>query len=257
MKRHTHAFTLVELLLALTISSILILLLVNVVSGALNVWEQGRNQIDTLANSRQALGRIADEIRGAVASPAPNQIEFSENISGLQGTTAPQSAISENFFFVAPYPNAASGDLCVIAYRHNSDTHELQRAFLDSQNAWNGAPQYQASGYNFQGASNKWPDGSTQWRTVAQGVLEFEIQSYSQAVLDSASPTPAPVDWSSTATAPMTGNTPRQVTIRMKVIDDRALAKMAGLSPGNAVYDRIVNRSAREFTASVMLSAPH
>jgi len=116
---------------------------------------------------------------------------------------------------------------------------------------------YKSGGYNFQGASNKWPDGSTQWRTVAQGILEFEIQSYSQAALDSASPTPAPVDWDSTGGAPMTGNTPREVIIRMKVVDDRALAKMAGLSSGNAVYDRTVKRSAREFTASVMLAAPH
>jgi type II secretory pathway pseudopilin PulG len=246
MKRRAQAFTLVELLLALVISLILILLLVNVVSAALNVWEQGRNQIDTLANARQVLGRIADEIKGAIASPAPNQIEFSENVSGLQGTTAPQSAISENFFFVVPYPNSAAGDLCVVAYRHNSDTHELQRAFADSQSAWNGAPKYRSTGYP-----------NLLWRTVAQGVLEFEIQSYSQAALDSASPTPAPVDWSSTGGAPMTGNTPREVVIRIKVIDDKALAKITGLSSGNALYDRIVNRSAREFTASVMLSAAH
>jgi prepilin-type N-terminal cleavage/methylation domain-containing protein len=249
MKRRVKGFTLTELLVALAISAVLILLLVNVVAAALNAWQQGRNQIDTLASARQALGRITDEIKGAVASAAPNQIEFSENVPALPGTTAPVPDTSENVFFVAPYPNSASGDLCVIAYWHNNATHELQRMFFDSQNAWNAAQKYRSGGYS----SLQW-----RWRTVARGVLEFEIQSYSQSDLDSASPTPTPAQWNSVSgTAAMLGNTPREVVIRMKVIDEKALARIAGLSAGNAVYDRIVNQSAREFTASVLLSAAH
>jgi type II secretory pathway pseudopilin PulG len=243
VKRPAHAFTLVELLLALVITSVLVLVLVNVVSAALNVWEQGRNQIDTLSNARQVLGRIADELKGAVAAPAPNQVEFSENVAALG---ASQDQKSENIFFVAAYPNLAAGDLCVIAYRHNVATHELQRGFVDSVNAWNGTPKYRSTGYP-----------SLVWRPIAQGVLEFEIQSYSQADLDSsAAPTPVPVPWTSTGAAPMLGNTPREVVIRIKVIDEKAMARIAGLAPGNPVYDRVITRSAREFTASVLLSAP-
>lgn len=247
MKDRVTGFTLLELLLALAISSILIVLLVNVVAAALNVWEQGRNQIDTFANSRQALGRIVDEIKGAVASPAPNQVEFSENLAALQGSNSPQPTTSENIFFVAPYPNSASGDLCAIAYRLNTDTHELQRAFVDSQTAWtSGAPKYQVAGY-----------ANLQWRTVAAGVLEFEIQSYSQADLDQ-SPTPTPAaSWNSiSGGSVMVGNIPRQVVIRIKVVDDRTLAKLVGLAPGNPIYDRLVNRAARGFTSSVMLTVP-
>jgi len=242
MQRRSNGFTLAELLVALAITTVLVLLLVNVVSAALNIWEHGRNQIDTLANARQVLSRISDEIKGAIAAPAPNQIEFSENVSAL-GTS--QTQTSENIFFVAPYPNSASGDLCVIAYRHNATTHELQRAFVDSQNAWTGAPKYQSGGYS-----------NLQWRTVAQGVLEFEIKSYSQQDLDAATLPSPPPDWNSmSGGAPMTGNTAREVVIRIKVIDDKALAKIAGLSAGNTLYDRIITRSAREFTTSVMLSA--
>jgi hypothetical protein len=171
-----------------------------------------------------------------------------ENVAGLQGTTASQQKTSENIFFIAAYPNSAPGDLCVIAYRHNTDTHQLQRAFVASQNAWSGTPRYQAAGY-----------ANLQWRVVAEGVLEFEIQSYSQQDLDnSGSPPPAPADWNSASGSPaMLGNTPREIVVRMKVIDERSLAKVAALSPGNAVYDRIVNRRAREFTANIMLSAAH
>lgn len=267
MKNRVNAFTLVELLLALAITSILIVLLVNVVSAALNVWEQGRNQIDTFAVARQTLGRIADEIKGT--SAATNQVEFSENLTVTPFVTGgpspapnpqptPQLTKSENIFFVTSYPNSTAGDLCVIAYRHididqnpqPNNSHTLQRAFLNSQSAWNGGAvtRYRSNGYT-----------SLDWRTVARGVLEFEIQSYSQQDLDNAtSPSPTPADWNSVSGAStMLGNTPREVVVRMKVIDDRALAKVTGLSPGNAVYDRIVNRAAREFTASIMLPAPH
>ena len=55
----------------------------------------------------------------------------------------------------------------------------------------------------------------------------------------------------------MSGNTPRQIIVRIKVVDDRTLTKLAGLAPGNATYDRLVTRGARQFTASVMLPPPH
>jgi prepilin-type N-terminal cleavage/methylation domain-containing protein len=271
MKQRTAGFTLVELLLALVITSILVVLLVNVVSAALNIWQQGRNQIDTLANARQVLGRIADELQGA--SAATNQIEFSENLTVTPFTTGgptptpnpqptPQQGRSENIFFVAPYPNSAPGDLCVIAYRHididqnpePNNSHTLQRAFLHSQNAWNGGAvtRYRSNGYT-----------AFEWRTIARGVLEFEIRSFSQQDLDSAgSPTPTPTptlpDWNSVSgTSAMLGNTPRQVVIRMKVIDDKALARIGTLLPGNAQYDRVVNQSSRDFSVTVNLLPAH
>ena len=55
----------------------------------------------------------------------------------------------------------------------------------------------------------------------------------------------------------MIGNTPRRITLRMKVVDDKTLPKLAGLSPGNSTYDRVVNRAAREFTRDVTLPVPH
>lgn len=250
MSKRDSAFTLMEMLVALAITSLLVVLLVNVVSAALTVWEQGRNQIDTFANARQVLGRIADEISGAIAAPAPRPVEFSENLPSIQGTTAPLAVASENIFFVAPYPNINSGDLCIIGYRHNADTRTLERGFIDSGVAWKSgnATRYQSSTYS----SSDW-----QWRTIANGVLEFEIQSYSQTDLDSASPTPTPIaSWTSTSSSPV-GNAPREVIIRIKVIDDRTLVKLTGLSPGNATYDRLVNRAARQFAASVMLPPPH
>ena len=251
--KSTRGFTIVELLVALAITTLLVVLLVNVVSATLSVWEQGRSDRH-LCQCTANPGRIADEIAGAIASPSPRQVEFSEDLSTIQRNTVPIPTTSENIFFVAPYPNSNAGDLCVIAYRHNNDTHTLERGFIQSQIAWkNGAPtKYQSSAYS----SPDW-----QWRVVAEGVLEFEIQSYSQADLDASpapSPTPTPTSSDSiNGGAPMAGNTPRRVTIRIKVVDDKTLPKLVGLSPGNATYDRLVTRAAREFTRDVVLPATH
>jgi prepilin-type N-terminal cleavage/methylation domain-containing protein len=250
VNKPTRAFTLLELLLAMAITSILVVLLVNVVSATLSVWAQGRNRIDTFSSARQILDRIADEIKGARATP--NQIEFSENVTFTEGPTFVANT-SENIFFVAPYPNISAGDLCVIAYRHNATTHELQRAFKDSQAAWlpSAATRYRMAGYGFT---------ASDWRTIASGVLEFEIQSYSQQDLDSGvSPSPTPADtWSSVSGIPiMTGNTPREVRLRIKVFDDRTLARLNVLPPGSSTYNQLVNSAAREFTADIMLLPPH
>lgn len=234
----------------MAITSILVVLLVNVVSATLSVWAQGRNRIDTFSSARQILDRIADEIKGARA--APNQIEFSENVTFSEGPTA-VAKTSENIFFIAPYPNIPAGDLCVIAYRHNATSHELQRAFKDSQMAWlpSAATRYRMAGYTF---------AASDWRTIASGVLEFEVQSYSQQDLDSAvSPSPTPADsWNSVSGVPtMIGNTPRQVKLRIKVVDDRTLVKLNLFSAGSSAYNQLVDRSAREFIANVRLLPPH
>ena len=86
MTKRARAFTLVELLVALAITSILVVLLANVVSAALGAWQQGRNRLDTFSNARQLIGRIQDEITASIA--AKDRIEFVENDSSLS-TSSP------------------------------------------------------------------------------------------------------------------------------------------------------------------------
>jgi prepilin-type N-terminal cleavage/methylation domain-containing protein len=242
MRRRSAGFTLAELLVALAITSLLVLLLGNVVSAALRVWQQGRNRLDTFANARFILNQIGDEIVGASAQQG--RIQFVENYSFSSGPTAIATS-SENVFFVAPYPNDKAGDLCVVAYGLDANTHQLQRAFKDSDQAWTAGPssRYRAAGY----------DGTLEWRVIANGVLEFEIQSYSQQDM-AVSPPPAPAAaWDSESGASaMAGQTPRRIVIRLKVVDDKTAVTLATLTPGPA-YNRLVQEKAREFSLDVSL----
>lgn len=237
MRRQRLGFTLVELLVALAITSMLVVLLTSVVNATLSAWAQGRNRLDTFANARRLIGRIQDEISAAIA--AKDRIEFVENSAALAGSTAPVPKTSENVFFVTPYVNSGSGDLCVIAYRHDAAAHRLERAFKNSSDAWAAGPtaRYKLSAYA----------GNMTWKTVAEGVMEFEIASYSQADIDK---NQAPADtWDSTAAGgtAMEGKTPRRIVLRLKVVDDRTLVRLATMTASSPAYNATLTAAARDF----------
>lgn len=244
--RRSGAFTLVELLVALAITVVLVLLLTSVVAATLGAWSQGRNRLDTYSNARQILGRIGDELRGAVANPAVSgsQIQFVEN-AALGAVPSPTPGTAENIFFVTPYPNLGAGDLCTIAYALDPTTHELKRALRSSDQVWADptASRYQVAGHTYVG---------TDWHVIATGVLQFELQCYSQNDLDNNLSPSTTWDSESSSTF-MIGKAPRRIVIRLQVVDDRTLAQLAGMAVGSAPYNAIVLRSARPFTADVSL----
>jgi hypothetical protein len=248
--RRLAAFTLAELLVALAITVLLVLLLTSVVAATLGAWNQGRNRLDTYASARQILGRLCDELKGAVANPAVggSQIQFVEN-AALGAVPSPTPGTAESVFLVAPYPNLGAGDLCTIAYALDSTTHELKRAFRSSDQVWGdpAASRYQVSGHTYT---------STDWHVTAKGVLEFELRCYSQNDLDTNVDPPA-MTWDSESTnSNMVGKAPRRIVIRLQVVDDRTLAKLAGMTAGSAPYTALVLRTARQFTADVSLPPP-
>ena len=97
--RRSTAFTLVELLVALAITVVLVLLLTSVVAATLSAWTQGRNRLDTSSKARQVLGRLSDELKGAIANSAVggSQIQFVEN-AALGGVPVPTPGMAENVF---------------------------------------------------------------------------------------------------------------------------------------------------------------
>lgn len=240
MKR-LQAFSLVELLIAVAVTSILVVLLTSAVGAALAVWQQGRGRIDVSSTTRQVLQRITDELTGVVA--IRDRAQFVENVSSLSSAGGfPTEGIAENVFFIAPIPNLRNGDLCVVAYRLNSDSLELQRGFLDSEQSWGagGAPRYMAASYE---------TSALNWRTVATGIVEFELRAYSQQALDTNAPhTPT---WNSQTN----GAGPRRLKVRLRAVDEAALARLRTFQRGSSAYNRTLQESAREFSADIALSS--
>lgn len=247
--KQSSAFTLVELLVAFAITVVLVLLLTSVVAATLGAWTQGRNRLDTSSKARGILDRLTDELKGATANLAVSgsRIQFVENAT-LGGVSSPTPGATENLFFVAPHPNPGPGDLCAIAYSLDADSHELKRAFRSSDQVWadpaNG--RYQVAGYTYT---------STDWHVIATGVVQFELQCFSQNDLDN-NLTPA-YTWDSGSTDVfMAGKAPRRIVLRVQVVDDRATTQLAGMTVGSEPYKFIVQRSVQQVSTEVSLPPP-
>jgi hypothetical protein len=246
MKR-ARAFTLVELLVAMAVSMVLIAALLGLLSGTLSMWERGRGTMTSFSSARFLLERISDECTGVMVRAGG--MEFAENLEAdafTAGATQPVGGISESLFAVTPYLNHQAGDLCVIAYRHNRGAATLERAFVPSADAWGagGGGRYRSSGY-----------AALEWRTVARGIIEFEIRAFTESEVNASAATPALAGWAS-ENATRTehyGKRPARIVVRLVMADDKTLSRLSGIAPGDPKYTEFVRRNAREFVSEVDL----
>ncbi|HEX8295610.1 MAG TPA: prepilin-type N-terminal cleavage/methylation domain-containing protein, partial [Chthoniobacteraceae bacterium] len=63
---HKRAFTLVELMLALAVTGLLVVVLINIANTTSNAWLSGEAQAESYANARGSINLMAREIKGAV-----------------------------------------------------------------------------------------------------------------------------------------------------------------------------------------------
>ena len=61
-----RAFTLVEMMVAMAVTAVLVLLLVNVTGTVSNAWKRGETQAESSSNARGALGMMSRELKSAL-----------------------------------------------------------------------------------------------------------------------------------------------------------------------------------------------
>ena len=62
----SRAFTLVEMMVAMAVTAVLVLLLVNVTGTVSNAWKRGESQAESSSNARGALGMMSRELKSAI-----------------------------------------------------------------------------------------------------------------------------------------------------------------------------------------------
>lgn len=273
MKRHPSkwtnrralGFTLLELLVSISILLLLSSLLFTAFNQASKAWLQAENQVDTFQEARAALDFMAKELSQAIVT---TNIQFLANVNSLA--------------FVAPVSTSAGdgGDLVQVVYRLNyvppgADTDStgiggnnappqklLRRTAVfnsTSANCWNygrGQP-CGVSPWNFYSQGKNWPEISDQSRTV---VLAENIASINFMFTYTNDPSIAPVPyWISTPLgangvwcdeinncvdftlgsqeaqeeAAMTNHAPLGVLITIGAIDARAAARLTPIVMAN------------------------
>ena len=115
------AFTMLELLVAMTLMAILLALLLNMVDGATKLWRVNENRVDSYREARAALGVMTRDLQNALTAPS-NGGQFLLNAAVM--TNLPASAVKNSnsaVFFLAALPLKAQeasnkSDVCQVGY---------------------------------------------------------------------------------------------------------------------------------------------
>jgi type II secretory pathway pseudopilin PulG len=122
------SFTLVELLVAITITVLIVTLLSTVFTAAGKQWRASDQRIDSFRDARAALQVIARDLGRADTNGDPQMLTLSD----IDST----SNYAKEAFAVTPIPNDGKSDLCAVGFYCTWDaaskTYTLKRLFRNS-----------------------------------------------------------------------------------------------------------------------------
>jgi prepilin-type N-terminal cleavage/methylation domain-containing protein len=165
---HRPGFTLIEVLIAITILAFLVVVLASLVSGVSRAWTQGEQQVSQFQDGRAILELISRELSQAAISPS---LQF---VHDPDLNRTPQRGNSDCIFWIGPGPSTASGSLSEIGY-YLSDNFELKRFYVPPTDGTNYA--VFTAGYQPTDTGALWVTNfirnSSLVTTVSGGVLGF------------------------------------------------------------------------------------
>ena len=108
LSKKSSAFSLLELLVAVSILSILLVILLNIVQGATSLWRTSENKVEAYREARAALQVISSDVKNIL--PTTNSNFFRTNLTN-----------SPNLGFLATLPISSQNtdslsDICTIGY---------------------------------------------------------------------------------------------------------------------------------------------
>ena len=122
------SFTLVEILVAISITVLIVTLLASVFTAASKQWQASDQRIDSFRDARAALQVITHDLNRADTNGDAQMLTFSD----IDAT----GNYAKEVFAVTPIPNGGKSDLCTVGFYctwdDTSKTYTLKRLFRDS-----------------------------------------------------------------------------------------------------------------------------
>ncbi len=217
-------FTLVELMVAVSVMVLMMSLLAQAFTSMEGVWSMSNRRHEVYENGRILMEVLTQDLTAAVAKAhdRPGQhIRFHQpEPSGLWFVSGSETSA------------AAVSNLREVAYRFSG--REVQRAFVDAA---------AGAAWNIYGARDNAADQAG-YQTIVDGVLSMEFYC-----LDSGLNYYVP-----DAAAEETG-LPRAVTVSAKLMDGASMKLWEQMPPGSAERQALEQRSARTFMKTIFLPA--
>ncbi len=156
------AFTLVELLLAMVIISLIVVLMASILGGVSRAWVTGEQRVETFQNGRATLELVARDLSQAVISP---KLQFIQDPDGESS----RFRTSSSLYWQAPIASTPAGNLCQLGYyldNQKGNNFELKRLCVPPDNATYyrifAASPAPSSGYD---QANRVNQAQSQWLT--------------------------------------------------------------------------------------------
>lgn len=181
-----HAFSLIELLIAMSILTVMVLILLQFLVSTQRLWSLNRTNIRIYENSRVAFEIIERDLRSAMTSTVTDkQVGFYINKSYNPASAA--NSLMCTFVSSVENHDVANSRLCEISYKFHTQsgvtvTGATPGKFLFTrQMSCDDAP---SGDWNFTGRPSNWfkntGTGAADFETVVDGVESIEINFYDE-----------------------------------------------------------------------------
>jgi len=119
--RQTLGFTLLEVLISMTILTFLVVILMSMVDSATKLWRQNENRVDSYREARAAANLIAADLASIAPTGNTNFFQIDTTASNVQSLSVPDT---NNIFFLTAQPTSTQGEsadntrgnLCAVGY---------------------------------------------------------------------------------------------------------------------------------------------
>jgi len=259
-------FTLLELLVSMSILAVLLVLLLAMVNGATKLWKANENRVDSYREARAAINLIASDLTAIY--PSSHLSYFYTQDDKKPDTPVKVSKMDGSLFFLTALPIEAQGtgkstqynnsDLCTVGYFLGYDKTSLTGKGADSYNLYR---YFRGSDETFAAIqtgddilSGVTPDTavtSKNCEVLAKNVTSFTVAAYEIPPATDKNPSPTPAPFNKSADTPL----PDMLEITVTAINNDVAKRFAG-KQGDWENSRSITRlqNDRKFTTRIYLA---
>ncbi len=265
--RSSVAFTLLELLVSMTLLSLLLVVLMSMVDNSTKLWRQSENRVDSYREARGAVNTITADL--ASIMPSTDLKFFQCNTIADLPDSIEKSPEYSHLFFLTSQPaesqdlTANKSDLCLVGYyiayskaSINSEMPSLNlyRYFQSSDTTFEKSIKTASSDSLIPASLPPSPQPSTGDELLARNVTRFKIRAYTstgeEILSNGTTKAPNLVNFKQENTKPM----PNIIEIELTVVNNETAKRLTTLSAWKDSKSSIQAQNARTFTARVRLS---
>lgn len=207
LSKKSSAFSILELLVAVSVLSILLVILLNIVQGATSLWRGSENKVEAYREARAALQVMASDLKNIL--PTTNADFFRTNLTNSpnigflaalpissQDTTSSKSDVCTVGYFLA------YGDKSLVAGTSGRQSYNLYRYFVESNETFTNLTANSTTALTISFDTNH-------FEILARNVVDFQTTYF---VTNSSGLT----NWTQSAASPM----PQVVEIKVTAVNN-------------------------------------